>query len=121
VGQLGEQQVRREAPPQPGEAAQDREPRQAGDRTPALGPGGWGGGLDRGQEDHRGHEEDDEEDEGGREGKREGDKGRERGEETREHGCDGMKRKAEVLLLSPMEALRGHRSRVCVCVCLCVC
>lgn len=37
VGQLGEEEVRGEASSQPGEAAQERDPRQAGDGVPRFG------------------------------------------------------------------------------------
>lgn len=73
VGQLGEEQVRGEASSQPGQAAQDGEPGQAGDgRRFGFGPSGHQerGGCCNNEED---------EEDGGREGGRQGerrDKGR---------------------------------------------
>lgn len=92
MSQLGEEEVRREASSQPGEAAQDGELRKAGDGA----PGWWKRGRTFttapviAQEDERDHEDDEDEEDGWRNG---GDIGEEKGE----HGCKetGEKEEAE--------------------------
>lgn len=78
AGQPGEEEVRGEASSQPGEAAQDGEPRQAGDGAPSLGRRGRRIGLrrcpksDQDQDGCRDNAEDEED------GRREGDAGKKR-------------------------------------------
>lgn len=85
MGQLGEEEVRREASSQPGEAAQDGEPREAGDGAPDR--------RRRGRtESVRVQEEEEQEDE---ENQEEEDEGRDGGEEEGEHGCRETEDKEE--------------------------
>lgn len=81
VSQLAEEEVRRDASSQPGEAAQDRDPRQAGDGDPR--PGLRTGPADH-QEGHDRRRNEADEEEGGRKG----------GEEKSEHVCGGLKGEA---------------------------
>lgn len=111
VRQLGEEEVRRDTSSQPGEAAQDREPRQAGDGDPSWRRTGPRPGLRKGpaddQEGDDRHNNEEDEEEGGRKG----------GEEKSEHVCGGLKREAgpSWFLTCLTETL--ERSEVpCVCV-----
>lgn len=120
VAQLGKKEVGREPSTQPGEAAQDREARQAGDGgaqgVPRPGNKEADGGC-------HGDEEEEEKEEGrGLRGKGErGDEGGERGQETRQHGCEETKQEVQesCLILHPNN-LGEVRVHVCVCVCACV-
>ncbi len=97
MGQLGEEQMWREASSQPGEAAQDGEPGQAGDRDPGWRRRGPKSCFRRGatvdQENNNCCNSEEEEEEGWREGEGR-DKGSQRGEEVAEHVCADMKREA---------------------------
>ena len=120
MGQPGEEEVRREASTQPGQAAQDREPGQAGDGGPRSGSR-TGPGTDPEEDECCDDEEEEKEEEGWRE-RREED--RQRGEQLRGHGADGAKTEDEPPGFKPSHTprpWRGQRSGACVCVCVCVC
>lgn len=122
MAQLGEEEVRREASSQPGQAAQDRDPGQAGDGGPRS-RSRTGAGFDQ-EGDECCDDEEEEEEEGWRERR---DESRQRGEELRGHGADGVKTEDEPPGFNPSHTprpWRGQRSGVCVCVLLllmCVC
>lgn len=124
MAQLGEEEVRREASSQPGQAAQDRDPGQAGDGGPRS-RSRTGAGFDQ-EGDECCDDEEEEEEEGWRERR---DESRQRGEELRGHGADGVKTEDEPPGFNPSHTprpWRGQRSGVCVCVlllliCVCVC
>lgn len=100
VGQLGEEQVRRQTSSQPGEAAQDREPRQAGDGSPSGCSTRRRFGV-RYQKPDGCHENEQSEEERWRKGGGRGDTGQKRGEQMGEHGCDSMEENEEEMLKSP--------------------
>lgn len=118
VAQLGKKEVGREPSTQPGEAAQDREARQAGDG------GVWGvprPGNKEADDGYHGDEEEEEEKEwrGLRENGERGDKESERGQETREHGCEETEQEVqESCFIVFANNLVEVRVRVCVCVCV---
>lgn len=86
MGQLGEEDVRREASPQPGEAPQQREARQAGDGGPGPVPLTSQPARDQNQ-DH--HHQDDEEEDGWR------GVGADGGEEGGQHGSSEVEENEE--------------------------
>lgn len=117
MAQLGKKEVGRQPSTQPGEAAQDREARQAGDGGARGAPRPGNKEADDGC---HGDEEEEEEEEGrGLRGKGErGDKGGERGQETREHGCQETEQEVqESCFISHPNNLGEVRVHLCVCVC----
>lgn len=109
VAQLGEEEVQRKISSQPGEAAQNWEPWQGGERDPRFGL------RDCPTEDQEAYDRHNNE----HEQERQRDDGGQRGDETREH--DGMKTKADRPTFIRSRDLGDVRSQVHVCVCVCFC